>query len=67
MFSEGWKCFCCPPMPKPHRRSLVAPIASPNIQNEQQQQQQLQIHTPVIRPKKKSDLSMYINLKNFIS
>jgi hypothetical protein len=54
-------------MPKPHRRSLVAPIASPNVQNEQQQQQQLQIHTPVIRPKKKSDLSMYINLKNFIS
>jgi len=52
-------------MPKTHRRSIVTPIAPANIQNEPQQQ--LQIHPPAFRPKKKSDLSMYINLKNFVS
>ncbi len=65
MFAEGWKCFCCLTMPKTHRRSIVTPIAQANIQNEPQQQ--LQIRPPAVRPKKKSDLSMYINLKNFVS
>ncbi len=63
MFSEGWKCFCCPPLPKPHRRSLVAPMEQAPIQPEQQQQQQqqLQVRSSTGRPKKKSDLSMYMN------
>lgn len=57
MFSEGWKCFCCPPMPKPYRRSLVTPIPQGQALPEPQQQQ-LQIDRPMPRIKKRSDLSM---------
>ncbi len=71
MFSKGWKCFCCPQMPKTHRRSLVAPIVQAQVRPEppatapQQQQRRSQMHLPVDRPKKKSDISMYINWTNF--
>lgn len=42
-------------MPKPHRRSIVAPMAQ--AQNPIEPNQQLQIARPMVRTKKKSDLS----------
>ncbi len=61
MFTEAWKCFCCPSMHKPHRRSIVAPlpqVQAPLQQPQQQPQQQLQTVSSMPRMKKRSDLSM---------
>ena len=57
MFSERWICFCCPPMHKPPRRSIVSPMEQNDIQPKAVSQ--LQLFPPINRPKKKSDLSMY--------
>lgn len=57
MFSDTWKCFCCPPIAKPPRRSLVAPVVQTKIEPEMPQR--LQAEQPAVRrTKKRSDLSM---------
>jgi hypothetical protein len=62
MFAERWMCFCCPPVLKPPRRSIVAPLEQVEDQPKSSLPQ-IQVYPTMDRPKKKSDLSMYINLK----
>lgn len=60
MFSERWICFCCRTMPKPARRTLVAPIEESQNPPAPEIRSELQIYQPVAtKGKKKSDISMY--------
>ncbi|CAF1083754.1 unnamed protein product [Rotaria sordida] len=56
MFSERWLCFCCPPMHKSPRRTIVAPIE----QNPIQPESRLQLQTSRLsnRQKQKSELHL---------
>lgn len=59
MFSERWLCFCCPPMNKPPRRQMVAPIEETHRQPDTSPH--LRPYRGTYREKKRSDLSTCTN------
>ncbi|CAF3903120.1 unnamed protein product [Rotaria sp. Silwood2] len=56
MFSERWLCFCCPPMHKPPRRTIVAPIEQTESPSEARPP--LQMNRMMGREKHKSELHL---------